>query len=214
VTHRIEATIALLLAGLVPAGGSALADEPRPPASPAAIVEYRDSGEWDRDLAAVTGRARRFLAAAHAGRPAVVLDVDDTSLSSYACLEERDFRRSPACARSGDLSAIPETLALYEDARRRGITVFFITGRRERLRRVTAENLRDAGFRGPLHLVLRPNRERPGTHDGFKRRERARIERRGFQILANVGDQHSDLRGGHSRRRYKLPNPMYLIRSA
>ena len=40
---------------------------------------------------------------------------------------------------------------------------------------------------------------------------RATVERHGYTILANVGDQRSDLAGGHSLRRYKLPNPVYLI---
>ena len=38
-----------------------------------------------------------------------------------------------------------------------------------------------------------------------------RIENEGFTILANVGDQDSDLEGGHAKRAFKLPNPMYYI---
>ncbi|MDQ0403073.1 hypothetical protein J2S50_001622 [Streptomyces sp. DSM 40167] len=30
-------------------------------------------------------------------------------------------------------------------------------------------------------------------------------------IVANVGDQYSDLRGGHADRTYKLPNPTYFV---
>jgi HAD superfamily, subfamily IIIB (Acid phosphatase) len=30
-------------------------------------------------------------------------------------------------------------------------------------------------------------------------------------ILVNVGDRDSDLAGGHARRAFKLPNPMYYI---
>ena len=42
--------------------------------------------------------------------------------------------------------------------------------------------------------------------------ERARIEEElGFTILVNVGDQDSDLAGGHARKAFKLPNPMYFI---
>ena len=33
----------------------------------------------------------------------------------------------------------------------------------------------------------------------------------GFTILVNVGDQDSDLAGGHAVRPFKLPNPMYYI---
>ena len=44
----------------------------------------------------------------------------------------------------------------------------------------------------------------------YKTGARRRIERRGFTILANVGDQRSDLAGGYAERRYLIPNPMYL----
>jgi HAD superfamily, subfamily IIIB (Acid phosphatase) len=61
---------------------------------------------------------------------------------------------------------------------------------------------------------MRPKRERPGTHDGFKARQRRSLARRGFTIVANVGDQRSDLDGGWAQRTFKLPNPMYVIAEA
>lgn len=33
----------------------------------------------------------------------------------------------------------------------------------------------------------------------------------GFRIIVNVGDQESDLAGGHAERAFKLPNPFYII---
>ncbi len=39
---------------------------------------------------------------------------------------------------------------------------------------------------------------------------RATIKRRGYEILVTVGDQRSDLKGGHANKRYKVPNPMYF----
>jgi predicted secreted acid phosphatase len=194
--------------------------EPKAPASAEAIVAYHDSGQWERDISEVTAAARahleRRLAADDVRRPALVLDVDDTSLSSYDCLKQRDFKRSPdsPCASGGDLPVIPQTLGLYTYARRRGVTVVFLTGRRERLRRATLSNLRSAGYTGRLHLRMRPNRERPGMHDGFKARQRRSLVRRGFTIVANVGDQRSDLDGGWAERTFKLPNPMYMIADA
>jgi hypothetical protein len=208
---------ALLSAGLWPAGdGAAFASEPAAPASAAAIAAYHDSGEWDGDLTAVTERARRVLETTRVARPALVLDVDDTSLSSYECLARRGFRRSAdsPCARSGRLPAIGQTLALHRVARQRGISVVFLTGRREALRRATAANLRAAGYDGPLRLIMRPDHERQGAHGGFKARQRRRLQRQGLDVVANVGDQHSDLTGGAARHVFKLPNPMYLIASA
>jgi putative acid phosphatase of HAD superfamily subfamily IIIB len=180
---------------------------------PDEIVAYHDSGDWARDTTRVVRRAQRYLSRRLEGRPAIVLDVDDTSLSTYECLKAVDFDRTRvSCGESGDLPAIAQTRRLYRYARRHGVAVFFVTGRRERMRGVTARNLRDAGFDRWRRLYLRPNRE--ATRDGYKARTRARIERRGFDIVVNLGDQRSDLDGGHARRAFKLPNPMYVIEDA
>ena len=46
----------------------------------------------------------------------------------------------------------------------------------------------------------------------YKSGERAKIESQGYRIVANVGDQESDLQGGHADRAFKLPNPYLLHR--
>ncbi len=33
----------------------------------------------------------------------------------------------------------------------------------------------------------------------------------GYEIIANFGDQYSDLQGGYANRTYKLPNPTYFV---
>jgi HAD superfamily, subfamily IIIB (Acid phosphatase) len=45
----------------------------------------------------------------------------------------------------------------------------------------------------------------------FKAPVRAAIERAGYTIIANMGDQPSDLAGGHAERTFLLPNPFYRI---
>ena len=45
----------------------------------------------------------------------------------------------------------------------------------------------------------------------FKAPQRAKIEADGFTIIANMGDQPSDLAGGHAERTFLLPNPFYRI---
>jgi predicted secreted acid phosphatase len=208
----ISTMIALLLGG----GDAAIAQGAPPPSEPQEIVAYHDSGDWDLDIDRVIRRARRQLIRhRNDDDPAMVLDIDDTSLSNYECLKAVDFDRpASGCGKRDDLPAIPQTRELYRFARRQHITVFFITGRRERVRASTRRNLLAAGYSGKLRLRLRPDHEPPGTHDGWKARTRAAIEDRGYTIVANVGDQRSDLDGGHALRRFKLPNPMYVIPTA
>lgn len=214
--RRLRLTPLAAVALLAP--GSASAKEPAAPAAPAAIVRYHDSGEWASDTTRATRRAERYLAAhadaTGARRPALVLDVDDTALSSYDCLHAAGFDRSAmgACARDAALTVIPQTLQLYDVARERGVTVFFVTGRREALRAATRRNLRAAGFHGSLRITMRGNGRRRGSNEAYKARSRRAIERRGYRILVNAGDQRSDLSAGPGLRQVKLPNPMYVTR--
>lgn len=180
------------------------------------LREYHDSGRYAADLRSVTAAARRSLRRQLARRPSVrrpamVLDVDETSLSNWAKLSASDFgaRPVPPCLADRPAPAIRSTLALYRDARRRGVAVFFVTGRAPSRRTSTLRNLRDMGYdRGIAGAFFRP---RGVDTTPFKRGARARIERRGHTILVNVGDQRSDLAGGHARRAFKLPNPFYVI---
>jgi predicted secreted acid phosphatase len=209
----IFAMIAFLLYG---GDQLALADPPKAPASPAEIVAYRQSGEWDADISAVIRKARRQVKRHLSDvKPAIVLDVDDTSLSSYRCMKKVDFVRSRSdCASPGRMPAIRQTRSLYRYARAHDVTVFFVTGRRAEIRRTTIANLHRAGYEGKLHVRLRPDDQRPSERDGWKARTRGGIQARGYTIVANVGDQRSDLDGGGALRAFKLPNPMYLIPTA
>ncbi len=45
----------------------------------------------------------------------------------------------------------------------------------------------------------------------YKSATRAHIESLGYDIVANFGDQYSDLQGGYEDRAFKLPNPNYFL---
>ena len=64
-------------------------------------------------------------------KPAIVLDIDETSLSNYEGLNATNF--SPTGLVSGAVAGndpvIAPTLALYRFARNKGVEAFFITGR-------------------------------------------------------------------------------------
>jgi hypothetical protein len=76
-----------------------------------------------------------------------------------------------------------------------------------------AENLDMAGYKdlSPDHLYMRPAVS-SGSVSIFKTCSRVDIEKRfGVAIIANVGDQASDLIGEHAERTFKVPNPFYFI---
>ena len=106
--------------------------------------------------------------------------------------------------------AIDGTLALYKAAKQHHVAVFFITGRHEGERAATEKNLKAAGYANWDGLMLRRANDNATTIE-YKSAARAKIAEQGYTIIANAGDQASDLAGGYAERAYKLPNPMYFI---
>lgn len=197
------------------------------------LTRYHDAAEpcpsgcYAADVAAAVARAKAYLAA-HLGaspRPALVLDIDETSLSNWSQISALDYGRVrpawDAWYEKGEAAPIAPTLDLFRFARLNRVAVFFVSGRKERLREATERNLRAAGFDGWEELFMRAETDEPcpGIDIGnppsatvcYKAGVRRRIEERGFRIVANVGDQDSDLAGGHADRAFKIPNPFYLI---
>jgi acid phosphatase len=193
------------------------------------LIRYRCT-RYDSDIARVDHEAAVWIArrAPHVTRPALVLDIDETSLSNWAVMVHNDFAyfrdgdcdlNAPrACGeaaweKSGAAPALAPTLALFNAAKAEGVAVFFVTGRRETAEEsaATETNLRKAGYDGWAGLFMRP----PDSHESstavFKAGARAKIEAQGYHIIANVGDQQSDLSGGHAERSFKLPNPFYFV---
>lgn len=63
----------------------------------------------------------------------------------------------------------------------------------------------------PDHLYMRPP-DSSGPVAPYKSGARADIEEHfHVAIIASVGDQDSDLAGGHAERAFKVPNPFYFI---
>lgn len=189
----------------------------------ASIVQYYEMGEYSYDMqqalnpakAYMTERVKENASTLHPQRLALVLDIDDTSLSNYPGLKRAQFGGTPEdqqkWVEQGIDPVIPETYQLYQEALQDYVTVFFITGRDESLRAATIKNLKAAGYTTYAGLYMRPhgNTEEAGA---YKRAIRAQIEQQqGFDIIENVGDQYSDLSGGYADTIYKLPNPMYFI---
>lgn len=147
---------------------------------------------------------------------ALVLDIDETTLSNYPGLLAMDFGFTPsgfdAWVKTASATAIPGTLRLYKEARRLGVSVFFITGRPEPERAATERNLRAKGFDEWQRLTLRPTEHDPRTTIEYKSGARAQIVASGYTLALNVGDQWSDLKGApQAEFNVKYPNPFYYI---
>ena len=203
-----------------------------------ALRSYHDGGSYESDLQNVDSQAQSFMlrqakalrqqrkrkcsskgkkkkgraAACAPPRLAIVLDIDETSLSNYAQLDANNFSNATGAlivaATSTSQPAITPTLDLYRQARAAGISVFAITGRPTLVQSLTMQNLANVGYTDLQGVFFKPSAD---ATIPFKSGERAAIEQQGYRIVANVGDQESDLAGGHADRSFKLPNPFYFI---
>ena len=222
------------LAQTAPSSSSACLDQATNRDLKTALFVYESSGDYERGIKAEIDKARTFLAeqAARKGKLAMVLDIDETSLSNWPEIQANDFGffRSGPCnlAVDGSVQApcgwdkwvelekappIEPTLELYRQARAQGLHVFFITARSESQRVPTAANLRAAGYEGWSNddLKMKPDDLHRQSVAPFKTDARRRIAEQGYTVVLNMGDQESDLTGGYAERTFKLPNPFYYI---
>ena len=222
---RHSAGYLLLILIAVIAFGSAQAKEPENlHTAKERSVFYHDSGEYNYDQEVVVERAINYLRSRvnennfeseGKNKLAIVFDIDETCLSNYKSLKSLDFGFQadslvPLLEKADD-PAIEPTLKLYKYAKQNGVTVFFITGRPEGLRLITEANLKKAGFSEWEKLFLKPEKYEQKSVIPYKSGARKSIEEEGYTIVVNIGDQWSDLAGGHSESVYKLPNPYYYI---
>lgn len=209
----------LLLAvlGLFAAPAGALAGTVRTDRTPEQIRAYHDSGDYQAAMARTWASATKYvkaqLRAGKVRKPAVVLDIDETAMSNYACLDDADFDPGvglAVCVGGGKSVAIAPALAFYKQMLRRKVAVFFITGAPDSLCGGRRTNLTTQGFTGTLRLTCRPTDYQLDSLVPYKSGARRALAKQGWTILANVGDQRSDLAGGSARRTFKLVNPMYV----
>lgn len=168
------------------------------PGGNAAILGI-DYATWQREVAAVMDAARpaieQRIAASPAGeKPALVLDIDNTSL-------ETDFH----WFWTFPTPAITKVRELTQYAHARGVAVFFVTARPGIIHSLTEHNLKAVGY--PISGLY--VRDLPDLFDevsAYKTGKRAEIEARGYTIIANIGNSPTDLVGGHAERTVKLPD--------
>jgi hypothetical protein len=165
-----------------------------PAATAPAAAALPSYATWVADVTAVADTAQRYLGSRlpdPSVRAAIVLDIDNTALEE---------------AYSSGLvyPATAPILRTAQQARAAGATVFFVTARPEIITGWTRYNLETAGYViGGLYLR--------GTFDfssnqTMKTNARIAIERLGYTIVANLGNNDSDLAGGHAERTFKLPD--------
>jgi predicted secreted acid phosphatase len=179
-----------------------------------AVVAYYEGGAYAAEVARVAAAAHRQIERSGPHKfSVIVLDVDDTAISTWAYQRSvgLGYHRATleAWRAAAEAPALEPILELTRYAQQQGVGVVFLTGRREKLRASTEETLRRAGYTW-RELIMKPDDYQGSTAD-FKREARRRLSGPPTRIVANLGDQESDLAGGYAERHFKLPNLVYRV---
>ncbi|MFF7738470.1 HAD family acid phosphatase [Streptomyces sp. NPDC007984] len=202
------------------------------------VYQASATSPYAKDLAALDKAARKYIdhaarKAHHQGdKPAVVFDIDDTLLLSLDYEKRYNYTYDSASwaayVNKADRPGVFGSAGLVRYAEKKGVEVFYNSGLSEAQRSAAVENLKRIGADVNLdagHMFLKDTANPPSylsscagagtwtcTTVQYKSGTRKHIEKDlGYEIIANFGDQYSDLDGGYADRTYKLPNPTYFV---
>jgi len=206
---------------------------------PGTGIANKTASPYISELKALEARQQQRLVAAcrqgaaHGTKPAVVLDADDTTLWTYD-MEVADMKfvfnptRQDYWVQNKLFPATPGMPSLVAAASDAGCAVVGLTGRNTGQKAATLANLHEQGypqFTDELYFTKWKSGEQPPaymqgkcvayptcTTIEYKSATRAHVEDDlGYDVVANLGDQWSDLKGGHADHVVKLPNPTYYL---
>ena len=199
------------------------------------LHQFSPDSAYAHEVEGIAAHAGKFLAKQvhrhhgkghFSGKPAIVFDIDDTTLNTYSYEIYSSYvfngTTNANFVNAGSASvfpAVPGMLDLEAKAEAKGYTVFFLTGRPESQRMPTEANLTYAGYDwSDANVYLKDNTspwlsscQPTCSRVQYKSLTRQHIESLGYDIVANLGDQFSDLDGGFADRTFKIPNPMYFL---
>lgn len=158
---------------------------------------------------------------------AVVFDIDDTLISTSPVVRQEFLRHfaneigidtdsevegftPPVIIPHNFFPPIQQVCRFYYYIKGLGLKTLLLTGRSEETRDITISNLKWVGITNWDDLVLRNLYEKNLPASSYKSNRRATWANEYF-IIANIGDQYSDLSGAYSGYTIKLPNLMYKI---
>jgi acid phosphatase len=170
---------------------------------------------YDKAIAAGFAKATRLLdaqLAKHPKKPTVVLDIDETTMSNWACLDAAEFQLTglATCVIGSTSVAFPSAKAFIKHARARKVALAFITGAPAAVCPARRKNLVAQGIKAPFTITCKPASYTTDSLIPYKSGARKAIAKSGRTIVLNVGDQRSDLAGGAAKQTLLLPNPIYL----
>lgn len=181
-----------------------------------AIVDYHESGNFDKDTKSAVNEAKDKFNKVNPGeKSAVIFDVDEAALSNYQFIKDWDFGYVPQYfdmwIDSAKAPPIPEVLNLYNYLIGKNFRIVFLTGRKDFQYEATRKNLINAGYTEFDTIIVKDKKYHGMTILKFKSEKREELVRKGYTIAGTVGDQWSDLDGPYHGIQVKIPNYQYYI---
>lgn len=194
-------------------------DEP-PELSIPSGLSYASSSQYKKEFSHAINSAKKFCQQYKREHPdarnlAIVSDIDETIVDN-----REEFKAHPDkfiwsqfedWIKQARAPALKPTADFLKWARKQGFAIILVTGRPEVDRIYTIENLVRDGIAYDA-LYLRPQRGEKEPPQIYKSGVRKSLEDMGFTIVVNIGDQPSDLVGGHCLDCEQVPNRMYFLK--
>jgi len=179
------------------------------------VKDYYKSGQYDIELEKCINEALLNLEQIEIPENAAfVFDVDETALSNWSYEINYDFgfikRHWDEWVDSSKAPVIPQVKRFYDSLVAKNVKIIFITGRKHNQYEGTLKNLKDVGYNKVDTLICKPVEYFDKKAVEYKSNTRKALSSK-YKIIGSIGDQWSDLEGGWTILKVKLPNYMYFI---
>jgi len=179
------------------------------------VKQYHTSEQFNRDVEnAIDDGLANLRQLEIPKNAAFVFDIDETALSNLEYELRYNFGYDPKTwdewIKEANATAIPGVKRLYDSLVARGIKIIFISGRNAALIKDTELNMKKVGYSHYDTLICKTPEFKGKKAVEFKSKIRKELSRK-YKIIGSVGDQWSDLEGGWTIIKIKIPNYMYFI---
>jgi predicted secreted acid phosphatase len=181
------------------------------------VQDYYESGKYDAEMNSIANDALKALEKMQIDKTtSVVIDIDECALANYPQIKLVGFGYVTKIwddwIYSAKAKAIPQTKKIYDYLVSKGAKIIFLTGRNDKYYDATRKNLIDEKYSKIDTLICRSDKESKLSAVQHKSHYREELTKKGWKIIANIGDQWSDFEGGNSGYIIKLPNYLYFTK--
>jgi ethanolamine-phosphate cytidylyltransferase len=138
----------------------------------------------------------------------IVLDIDEVCLCDLMYFNLIDFDSGSYSFNDGIIPKVEQSVGMFDSLHKNNIKYAFITGRRDYIRDITIKNLEIEKMDEYIELYTVPD-DFIGSISTYKETCRIDLTKKGYNIIATIGDQVSDINGGFSGTPFLIYNPYY-----